>query len=108
MSNFESNFPVDGSSALRAETLSPASTRIISFSESSKHPRHAKLKEPSNADAGHAFFTTISSFLCKGEMISALRYGSCAGKPSGRMSSLQAAAAALAFFVFFLGTLLFI
>lgn len=108
MSNFESNFPVDGSSALRVETIRPASTRIISFPESGKHPRHAKIKEPSNADSRHALFTTVSSFLCKGEMISALRYGSCAGKSSGRMSSLQAAGAALAFFVFFLGTLLFI
>ena len=109
MSESIKKYPVNGSSALNVCESETAITRIIDFPKRSGHPLHADPDQDlSLLDDPRTFREVIASKLWNGPMMSSLRYGSCAGKSTGRMSSLQAGGAALGFFVFFMGTLLFV
>lgn len=109
MSEFNKNFPVDGTSALRAWDEESARTRIIEFPERACRPRHAKVEDTDDVRVNplNTFAHVITDHLGESEMVRSLRYGTCAGKAVGKLTSLQAAGASIAFFVFFVGTLLF-
>ncbi len=109
MSEYTNRYPVNGSSALNVYEPAPAETRIIDFPKRAGRPLHADPNQDlSLLDEPQTLREAISARLWEGPMMSSLRYGSCAGQSTGRMTSLQAGAAALGFFVFFMGTLLFV
>lgn len=110
MGEFAKSYPVNGSSALSVDECAPAQTCIISFTNARKQPLHADPNQDLFLleDNAISLRQRVADRFWSGEMMHALRYGTCAGKATGRMSSVQAAAASLAFFVFFMGTLLFV
>lgn len=109
MGKIAHDYPVNGSSALSVKEYAPAQTHIISFPHTEKRPLHADPNQDLTAlDEQPTLRELLSERIWSGEMMHALRYGTCAGKASGRMTSVQAAGAALGFFVFFMGTLLFV
>ena len=93
MSNSVKNFPIEGTAALRVEEGAVERTQIIAFPGHERRPLHAKPETPAMEQS---------------EMVNSLRHGTCKGKAVGRMTSLQAAGASLFFFVFLMGTLLFV
>ena len=109
MSNSMKNFPVEGTAALRAENTAAEPTRIISFPAHARRPLHAK-PQSDDSDSGliNGVLGKASSAILDGETASCLRNGTCKGEAVGGLTSLQAAGASLVFFVFLMGTLLFV
>ena len=109
MSNSMKNFPVEGTAALRVDDTAAEPTRIISFPAHARRPLHAKPKSTVSDDGMiNKVLGNDSSAILNGEMTSSLRNGTCKGKAVGGLTSLQAAGASLVFFVFLMGTLLFV
>ncbi|MEE0844867.1 MAG: hypothetical protein U0L71_01575 [Eggerthellaceae bacterium] len=109
MAESTNSYPVNGSSALSVDSYAPAKTHIIDFPAKAKRPLHDDPEQDLFLlDKDRSVLSIVADRFWQGEMMHALRYGTCAGKATGRMSSRQAAAAALGFFVFFMGTLLFV
>lgn len=109
MSNSVKNFPIEGTAALRVEEGAVERTQIIAFPGHERRPLHAKPETPASEGTMRGFLTDkFASMVDRSEMASSLRHGTCKGKAVGRMTSLQAAGASLFFFVFLMGTLLFV
>lgn len=109
MSNSVKNFPIEGTAALRVEEGAVERTQIIAFPGHTRRPLHAKPETPASEGTVHGLLIgKLASAMEQSEMMSSLRYGTCKGKAVGRMTSLQAAGASLFFFVFLMGTLLFV
>ncbi len=109
MSNSVKNFPIEGTAALRVEEGAVERTQIIAFPGHERRPLHAKPETPAAEGSMRGFLAgKLASAMEQSEMVSSLRHGTCKGKAVGRMTSLQAAGASLFFFVFLMGTLLFV
>lgn len=108
MSDTTKKFPVDGTAALRIDGPALEQTHIIAFPEHARHALHAK-PEPSVAGGDlNPLRNRMSSLVAKTDMINSLRNGTSSGKAVGGLTSFQAAGASLFFFVFLMGTLLFV
>ena len=108
MSDTTKKFPVDGTAALRIDSPALEQTRIIAFPKRTRRALHAKPESPV-ADGGfESLRNRVSNIVAESGMISSLRHGTSSGKAVGGLTSLQAAGASLFFFVFLMGTLLFV
>lgn len=109
MSNSVKNYPIEGTAALRVEEGAVERTQIIAFPGHERRPLHAKPETPAAEGSMRGLLAgKLASAMEQSEMVNSLRHGTCKGKAVGRMTSLQAAGASLFFFVFLMGTLLFV
>lgn len=109
MKDSAKRFPVDGTAALRIDDAVREQTQIIAFPAQPHRPLHAKPEAAAATDNPLAAVgSRLAEAVSESEMVRSLRHGTCAGKAVGRMTSLQAAGASLVFFVFLMGTLLFV
>lgn len=107
MENIKLQYPINGSSALDVTAGQHEETRIIDFPQVRRRPLHAK---PSDFDAwcsDGAEASAERAGAAKGSrFVDALRHGTCAGAPVGKMTSGQAAAVCIGFFLVSMASLL--
>lgn len=109
MSNYAKNFPVEGTAALRVDAETVERTQIIAFPGQARRPLHAKQEDlASENKLRNVLSSRFADVIERSDMIGSLRFGTCKGKAVGGLTSLQAAGASLVFFVFLMGTLLFV